>query len=475
MKKTNLAKNTIFLSIGTLMSKGINLLMIPLFSAWLSAEDYGMFDLFVTYILLLVPFITLASSAAIFRFAVDMEEIEYKQNYITTGLCINLCNMILAVIVIMTIWAVTGWPYAVPFTLLLIAELFNNHLQGVMRATKNLNIYSYSGVISTLGIAISVTLFVLKGQMGLNGIILGYALGYLIGELFMIFAIKYWRYLSLEKISFSIAKEMVGYAYPLIFNDISWWIINASDRILIKFFLGAAFNGVYAIACKVPNFCASIFYVFSISWQETAVSLVDSEERNIYYNHVYNSIVSIAISLCGGLLALNYFLFNFIFAFKYFEAKLYSPILISSVIFVSLAQYFGGIQVSLKRPKANGITTIIGAVVNVIINFVFIKFIGLYAAALSTIAANIVVCAIRYIGLNNDIHFRLNRRVKIFIIYYLYLLVMTYACNSLALSLVNLGLACVMFVIINKDFVFAFFQKMEIVKQLLRHSKRGTR
>ena len=39
MKKTSLVKNTMLLTIGTAMIKGINLLMIPLFSAWLSTED----------------------------------------------------------------------------------------------------------------------------------------------------------------------------------------------------------------------------------------------------------------------------------------------------------------------------------------------------------------------------------------------------------------------------------------------------
>ena len=109
-------------------------------------------------------------------------------------------------------------------------------------------------------------------------------------------------------------------------------------------------------------------------------------------------------------MSLNYFLFNYIFELRYFDAKLYSPILISVVIFGSLTQYFGGIQISFKRTKENDVTTMIGAVVNVVIDLVLIKSIGLYAAALSTIMANIVVCVLRYIRLNADIHFKLERK-----------------------------------------------------------------
>lgn len=82
MKKTSLMKNTLLLSIGTMMTKGINLLMIPLFSRWLSTEDYGMFDLFVTYVSLLIPFISLSSADAFFRFSVDTDNEEEKKRYI---------------------------------------------------------------------------------------------------------------------------------------------------------------------------------------------------------------------------------------------------------------------------------------------------------------------------------------------------------------------------------------------------------
>ena len=82
MKKTDLAKNTILLSIGTIITKGINLLMIPLFSSWLSTEDYGTFDLLCTYVSLLIPFITMSSSDAIFRFLVDKDDEKEKKSII---------------------------------------------------------------------------------------------------------------------------------------------------------------------------------------------------------------------------------------------------------------------------------------------------------------------------------------------------------------------------------------------------------
>lgn len=464
MKKTNLAKNTILLSIGTIMTKGINLLMIPLFSSWLSTEDYGTFDLLCTYVSLLIPFITMSSSDAIFRFSIEQDNPKEKIRYISTGFCINAVNSLLVCIVIGAIGIFKQWNMAIPFILLLLTELFNNHLQGFMRALKKLNVYSFASVLTTFGIAISVTVFVLGFNMGLKGIVYGYALGYFIGEIVLVFITKYWKYLVVSSVNMKTVKELIGYAYPLIPNNICWWVINVSDRTFISLFLGSAFNGIYAIAYKIPNFCASIFNVFSISWQEAAVDLLDSEDRNSYYNNVYNRTTATMISLCGGLLALNYFLFKYIFDIRYFDAKLYSPILITSVIFGSLTQYFGGIQISLKRTKENGLTTMMGAVINVVIDLLWINQIGLYAAAISTLVANIAICVVRYIRLTKEICFKLNKKTWLFIVYYLYLLVMSYWCNSFSLSIINLAISCVMFCIINWDFVEKFLRKLKLVR-----------
>lgn len=463
MSKSNLAKNTALLSIGTMLTKGINLIMIPLFSAWLSTEDYGMYDLLATYVSLLIPFITLSSSDAVFRFVIESNADDDKKKYISTAFGINAINTCIVILGLIVVRLLTGWEYTLPFITLLVSELFLNHLQGVTRAIKQLRLYALANVVSTVGIASSVTFFVLVLKLGLTGMLYGYTVGYLIGEVLLVVSIKYWKYIHLSSISFETVKQLVAYSYTLIPNNICWWIINVSDRTLINIFLGAAANGIYAIACKIPNFCASVFNVFNISWQEAAIDMLNSDKRNEYYNSIYNNTVSTMISLCAGVLSLNFFLFTYIFNERYFTAAFYAPILITSIVFSSLTQYFGGIQISLKRPKENGITTMIGAVVNVLIDLVLIKVIGIYAAAISTLVSNIVICVIRYIRLYGEIEFKLERKTCYYIVYYIYMFGMSYVFKSVVLSALNLLLASAMFCVINREFIYKIIKK--VVKQ----------
>lgn len=220
MSKSNLAKNTALLSIGTMLTKGINLIMIPLFSAWLSTEDYGMYDLLATYVSLLIPFITLSSSDAVFRFVIESNTDNDKKKYISTAFGINAINTCIVILGLIVIRLLTGWEYTLPFIALLVSELFLNHLQGVTRAIKQLRLYALANVVSTVGIAGCVTFFVLVLKLGLTGMIYGYTVGYLIGEALLVVSIKYWKYIQLSSISFETVKQLVAYSYPLIPNNI---------------------------------------------------------------------------------------------------------------------------------------------------------------------------------------------------------------------------------------------------------------
>ena len=123
-----------------------------------------------------------------------------------------------------------------------------------------------------------------------------------------------------------------------------------------------------------------------------------------------------------------------------------------------------GIQISLKRPKENGVSTVLGAIINVIIDLALIKFIGLYAAALSTLIANVFITIYRYIVLKEDIYFRLEKKTFVCIAYYIYLLVMSYICSSFGLSFINLAISGIAFLCINKEFLFSALLKARIIK-----------
>lgn len=459
MKKNNLAKNTVLLSIGTMLNKGITFIMIPFFSRWLSTEDYGTFDLLCTYVTMLIPLLSLSTADAVFRFGIEEDTKGKKSEHITNGFCILLIGIALVVVASIAIGVCMQWIYLLPFTFMLTSELINKYLQSFLRAIKKLSIYSFCSAFSTVCTFAGVTLFVKILDLRLAGIMYGYALGFFVGDFAIIAWTKWWTYLS-KSYSFAGMKKLIGYSLPLIPNSIFWWIINVSDRSMINLFLGAASNGIYAIACKIPNLCTSIFGVFSISWQEAASEMVDDTERNQYFNQVYNKMYLTLLSLCWGILSCNFILFQWLFDAKYFEAHLYTPLLVTSVLFSSTSLFFGGIQISFKNTKANGMTTVVGAVLNVIIHLALVRWIGLYAAVFSTLAANATVSFSRKLLLRKKVQLKLDRKNWLYTMFYLYVMVCAYYALPMTWNVLNLTLACGVFLLANKVFVHRFVKKL---------------
>ncbi|SFU99369.1 lipopolysaccharide biosynthesis protein [Butyrivibrio sp. INlla21] len=450
MTKNKLAKNTLILGFSTLINKGLMFIMLPIFTRWLSTEEYGTYDLLATYVTLLIPIITVASSNAVFRLAIDKDFKEQKK-YIANGLYFVLANLIISVLILWVINYFVHFQVFIPFVVMLVCEVLDNYFQGYLRAVKKLSILGICKTATSLANAIMIVVFVKFFDMGLPGLIYGYSCGFLLDILLIVFLTSYWKYISQVEFSIEKIRALISYSWALVPNDICWWIIGVSDRQIIFRFIGAAANGIYAIAYKVPNLCSAVFGVFNISWQEEATSSISRADRLQHYNNVLNKMVSLLLALCIGIISCNFIIFDYIFDSRFSSARLYSPLLISSVIYNVVALFYGGIQISLKRTKANGFSTIMGAAVNLIIHLSLVRVIGLYAAAISTVVSNMVVMYIRKIMLRNDYRFIILKRQYVYGLIFIYFSVVGMMRLPLWINLMNLVLAGVVFAFIVID------------------------
>jgi len=463
MKENNsLTQNTILLMTGSILNKGFQFFAILCFSRWLSTEEYGRFDLLYIYISLFIPIITLSTHEAMFRYSVDESDINIQKSNITNCFMINFINFSFIFFLSLFIWNKDDIKTYLCFILCLFAELFSVYLRGYLRAVRKLHIYSFSMLLTTLLIAILVTLFVYIFRWGLNGILLGYGIGTLLGDVILCIWGKWismlkFRFCRIEKM-----KSLIRYSIPVVPNDISWWIMNASDRQIINIYFGDGATGIYAITHKVPGLCSIIFGMFGVSWQQEIVTKIGMQDSNNYINQIFEKLLVTLLTTCSGILAGSFILYYYFFDKKYFEAIQYSPILISSVVFTTVSVFLGGILIALKDPKKIGITTVIGAILNIMIHILLIQFIGLYAACISTLISNMVVVLLRIILLKrkNVFVIRLEKKEILAILGYMYFFIMAYFHKYLLLNIGNLILAGLVFLYMNKYLILDMVNKI---------------
>lgn len=92
-----------------------------------------------------------------------------------------------------------------------------------------------------------------------------------------------------------------------------------------------------------------------------------------------------------GMIAFMPLVFHLLINKNYCNAIFYVPILLLGTYFANISGFYGGIFTAYKDTRIMGTTTVIAAIINLTVNLALIHWIGIYAAAGSTLIANVVV------------------------------------------------------------------------------------
>ena len=120
--------------------------------------------------------------------------------------------------------------------------------------------------------------------------------------------------------------------------------------------------------------------LFYQAWQEQAVLEYDSDTRDTYYTKVFNSYMKVACCIVAILIPLSKVVIVLFMDESYLSSYKYVGILYLGAIFSSFSSFYGTGYISAKDTKNAMKTTIVGAIVNFLINLILIPFIGIWAA-----------------------------------------------------------------------------------------------
>ena len=466
-KKKSLMKNTVIIFLGKLCTQLISFFLLPLYTSYLVTSDYGIVDLIQSYVTLLVPIITMELEMSIFRFLIDSRGKDKETKVLMSNnfyvLSITLVLFSIIYFILTRFW---NFDYQLLIWIdIIICVLSGNFLQVSRGFGKTLD-FSISCIITGATTVISNIILIVLFGFGADGMIISMALANGLGALYLFIKLKLYKFINFKIVDKSLIKEMYKYSIPIVPNGISWWIVNASDKTIIAWAMNAAANGIYAISNKFPTILSSLLGIFNLSWSESAALHIDSPDRDEFFSDVINTVFKLFSCLGVGMIACMPFVFPILINDSYNGAYNYIPILVLGAVFNVLVCLYSGIYIAKKMTGKVSSTAILGAVVNIVINVIFIKFIGLYAAAVSTAIAYFVMMLYRHIDVKKYINITFEKGILIkSILIYLFAFIMYYQKN-IYLDIISLVVICIYSFIINKEFLLSCYKN--IISKLKR-------
>lgn len=405
-KYITLLKNTSIFAIGTFGAKVLTFLMMPFYTRVLTTEDLGVVDLIVNTANFIIPIVTICIADAILRYGLDRAV--NKKDVFSTGILVLICGYLIFLLFIPIFLCI---PIISNYTLLIYVFILTSSLNSIcsqfVRARGLIKLYAISGILNTVLMIISNLILLLCFNLGINGYVLSIIIADFLTSMFLFWIAGLKKYLKFQRISKSIAKAMVIFSLPLIPTTLFWWVTNLSDRYLVTYMIGADANGLYSTAYKIPTFITMLAGIVLQAWKISSVEEDNSADRARFYSNVFESYQSVIYLAASFIIILIKPITSILVSQDFYESWRFVPFLMMSVVFQCFASFLSNIYMVVKKNKMSMVTTLISAVVNVVLNLIFIPLWGVNGAAFATFISCFVLFITRVFNTQQFIRFNM--------------------------------------------------------------------
>ncbi|WP_195837847.1 lipopolysaccharide biosynthesis protein [Anaerococcus porci] len=450
-KNKELAINTLILTIGKICTQFISFLLLPLYTTFLSPNEFGIFDLLNTYVALLVPLFNWQFDNGMFRFMINYRNNkDIIKSFFSTVFIVNMGQVVLYLIFYILVQDFLTLDFKLYLALDVSINIILNTLLQFPRGMGDNSTYAFGSFVSATSIVILNVLFIVYFKLGILGMFLSTIIGKILTCIYLIIRMRLMEYFSFRKFKKNVFKEVLKYSLPLVPNQLCWWVIDASDRTIISIFIGIAANGIYSVANKFSGLFVTFYNIFHLSWTESVSLHIKDEDSQEYITGVINSSLSFFASVCFGIIVILPFVFNIFVNENYKASYNQIPILLVAVLFQVIVGLYSVIYTAYKKSVEIMKTSIYSAIINIVTNLIMIKFIGLYAASFSTLIAYMTMAIYRYFHVRKYINIRIEKKLFLLISIMGTVSILSYYLRILIIHIIAFLIIVILAAIINQ-------------------------
>ncbi len=380
------SKNIIIYGATNIFKSLVPLLILPVLTAYLSLNDFGVLSLVETTILFITPFVMLNINGAI-----NVEYFKVKHSilseFITNALILSLCSFLLLLSLfyifqseiasllhidnVLVLWMVV-------FALLrVISGVVSGLYQSRQEPIKFMK-YAISQTLVDFALSYIFIVYLFQGYTGRFIGAYGALFIFSILGIYILYKMEY-----LTRPAFKYTKEILNFGIPLIPHAIGGTIMAMSDRYFISYFIGNEEVGLYTIAYQISALMILVSISVNQAWSPMLFGLLKKKDMKQVYKY---SLLLLALYIFTAILIylLQDFLFYLFVDEKFYAAKEFFGWLLLGFLLQSFYFLVTNFLFFEKRTKLLANITITGAILNIVLNYFMIEKYGVVGVAYAT-------------------------------------------------------------------------------------------
>lgn len=408
-KRKLLAENFIIYGLGTVLCNLIPFIMLPILVRIMPNSSYymGINDLVNSLISLVSVFGLMGMYDALFRLFFDYKEDDYEhqKQVCSTALAVTLffSGICMIVLCLLKKWISEFFFESNKLTYLVvicaISVVLNNVKNMVMTPTRMLNQRKVYVIGSTILPFISY--LAALGMVFAGWYLIALPIGALISMIMGIiyFGIANRHYFSYRFLDFSMIKPLLAVGVPLFPTFVVFWIYSSCDKVMILRMIGANANGVYAVANKLAAISQLLTSAFAGGWSYYNFATMEDQRRVLNFSKIIESFLALGVlafcicRLCGN------FAMELLFTSQYKDTgSTFSYLFVAPIIYM-IYQLMGSQFLLIKKTIYNSFIAASGVIFNIILNYVWIKQIGVLGASIATVTSYLIITIIAAVAL----------------------------------------------------------------------------
>src|SRR5919199_1026596 len=261
-----LARHSAIYGLGGLVSRILAVLLLPLYTSYLTTADYGKIETLVAASTVLVIVLRLGISSAFFRFYFDSPDAEHRVVVVRTSFWFTMASataglaagLLLAESIAHALRLGDEPGLVRAAAVGLWAQMNYEQLTSLFRVEERSVAFVFASLANVLITVGATVLLVVVAHKGPLGVLVGNFTG-------------------------TLCRAMNKFGMPLVPAALALWAVNFVDRFFVALYKGQSEVGVYSVAVRISSAVVFLLIAFRTAWPAFAYSIEDDREARRTY------------------------------------------------------------------------------------------------------------------------------------------------------------------------------------------------